>query len=462
MNTLRFSFRMLALLFCSSLMATAYEAKPSATPIPATAQDAKTTATSTATPSQEAKSNVTTPVPTPTPSVKAVWTYQREKLCTREQCQAGIGNKIVVQIENLLPESDLKEYVVFLDGQPIKGVHGVPVKGSDSLIAKPTPAPDAAKPNPVTPDPVFLEFELKRTPDSRDAWAALLGSPSLTDPLRRVVVSVGDPAKGPLPFTDKNNKPEIWLRAYHRGWFWGISIAVLGAIALFVYLAKSTNIIRDSNPQSPPEGKQKPYSLALTQAAVWFFLVFGSFLFIGLVTGDYDTITEQALILMGIGTGTALGAAMIDSTKRSSANATLSTLVPKKAELAEEAKQHQAKVDSLRAAATAEDKKALDDARVQLKATEAKLEETGRQIEDAAAGLSKPVSEGLPRDLLTDADGVNFHRFQMLIWTIVLGCLFVYAVYRQLAMPEFSATLLALMGISAGTYLGFKIPEKQN
>ncbi len=27
-------------------------------------------------------------------------------------------------------------------------------------------------------------------------------------------------------------------------------------------------------------------------------------------------------------------------------------------------------------------------------------------------------------------------------------------------MPEFSATLLAMLGISAGTYLGFKIPEK--
>jgi len=29
-------------------------------------------------------------------------------------------------------------------------------------------------------------------------------------------------------------------------------------------------------------------------------------------------------------------------------------------------------------------------------------------------------------------------------------------------MPEFSATLLALQGITAGTYLGFKIPEKQD
>jgi hypothetical protein len=30
-----------------------------------------------------------------------------------------------------------------------------------------------------------------------------------------------------------------------------------------------------------------------------------------------------------------------------------------------------------------------------------------------------------------------------------------------LSMPEFSATLLALQGLTAGTFLGFKIPEKQ-
>ncbi len=32
-------------------------------------------------------------------------------------------------------------------------------------------------------------------------------------------------------------------------------------------------------------------------------------------------------------------------------------------------------------------------------------------------------------------------------------------VYNELAMPEFSATLLGLLGISAGTYVGFKLPE---
>jgi hypothetical protein len=47
----------------------------------------------------------------------------------------------------------------------------------------------------------------------------------------------------------------------------------------------------------------------------------------------------------------------------------------------------------------------------------------------------------------------------MLLWTVVLWFVFWAGVYHRLAMPEFNPTLLGLMGISAGTYLGFKIPE---
>jgi hypothetical protein len=45
---------------------------------------------------------------------------------------------------------------------------------------------------------------------------------------------------------------------------------------------------------------------------------------------------------------------------------------------------------------------------------------------------------------------------------MVVGAFFVAGVYNSLAMPEFSTTLLALLGISAGTYLSFKFPERQN
>jgi hypothetical protein len=62
-------------------------------------------------------------------------------------------------------------------------------------------------------------------------------------------------------------------------------------------------------------------------------------------------------------------------------------------------------------------------------------------------------------DLLAKNNQISFHRFQIFVWTLILGIMFAVNVYNELAMPEFSATLLGLLGISAGTYIGFKIPE---
>ena len=42
----------------------------------------------------------------------------------------------------------------------------------------------------------------------------------------------------------------------------------------------------------------------------------------------------------------------------------------------------------------------------------------------------------------------------MATYTAVLGFVFVVSVIKDLAMPEFSSTLLGLMGISSGTYSG--------
>ena len=80
-----------------------------------------------------------------------------------------------------------------------------------------------------------------------------------------------------------------------------------------------------------------------------------------------------------------------------------------------------------------------------------------KEIDELLA--SRPVSKGFFEDVLTDDVGISFHRFQMFAWTIVLGIIFIASVYRQLAMPEFNETLLALLGISSGTYMGFMIAE---
>jgi hypothetical protein len=71
------------------------------------------------------------------------------------------------------------------------------------------------------------------------------------------------------------------------------------------------------------------------------------------------------------------------------------------------------------------------------------------------------ATAGFWRDLVTDDKGVvALDRFQVLIWTLVLGGIFLNSVFLYLTMPEFSATMLALMGISSGTYIGFKLPMK--
>jgi hypothetical protein len=57
-------------------------------------------------------------------------------------------------------------------------------------------------------------------------------------------------------------------------------------------------------------------------------------------------------------------------------------------------------------------------------------------------------------DLLEGTDGLTLRRMQIFVWTISLGMIF-----RDLAMPQFNETLLALLGISAGSDVGFRFPQ---
>jgi len=385
------------------------------------------------------------PSPTPTPSTAATTGSTPSK----EICKAGIGDRVIVEVSGLkenvragvLKPSDL---VLFLNGRPLAKVNGVPAAASDSN---------------------WVSFDLRRSEESSEAWAALLGRPGRQE-FRGATVSVGFPDKQAVR-AEPNAQMTINLRLYYWGWAIFSLLALLITLASFVYLAKRTGIIRDSGPAQVAV-TQRPYSLAKIQAAFWFFLVIGSFIFLYLITGDYNTITEQALILIGIGTGTALGAAMIDANKSVAANQSVNELEPQEAglqsEVAELTKQQTAlqdKIASAGAAATDTDKQTLSTITTSLSEKQAELTVVTKKIKIAKSGLTNPVTQGFSKDLLTDADGINFHRFQMVTWTIVLGALFVVGVYKALSMPPFSATLLALMGISSGTYLGFKIPEKQ-
>jgi hypothetical protein len=197
--------------------------------------------------------------------------------------------------------------------------------------------------------------------------------------------------------------------------------AALFAVALvaFLWLAKATEILQDVNAPLRPDG-HAPYSLARVQTAFWFFLVAAAWLLLFLVKKDIDTITGSVLILIGISAGTAVGSAIIDA-GTSIDPAERIRNIP---------------VDPTRLAQLISDlRKNLASTRTRVAASEAKQEAKHTEVARLAADLSlaewqqaffrmRPWRRVI-YDLLGDEGHINFHRFQIAVWTLILGLVFV-------------------------------------
>lgn len=298
-------------------------------------------------------------------------------------------------------------------------------------------------------------------------------------------------------------------------------------VVLFLWLAKTSDIIRDTAPPYPPEKSRRPYSLGNLQMALWFFVIIGSFLWLWVITSDIPSISNTALILMGLSVGTGALAVVVDTNKRQSADNELNVIIPERDKLAAtvteleklaklkvEAGQKNEFITLTETAITAlneeihaaagnvapSDKDALNkltkdcinakaelkqisdqiaqlqlpedgtaigdltklsNVRIQLAENKGKLEQKEKQIASAITAQTKPVSQDFVNDILTDNNGISFHRFQMLLWTFVLIAVFLEKVWTTFAMPDLDPLLLALTGISGATYIGFKVPERQ-
>ena len=344
---------------------------------------------------------------------------------------------------------------LFLEGRKIESVEqeAITLKGNDGTI----------------------QFHLSRKAGANDeAWADLLGNPPFGDGFffrKDTKVSIG--LENQYAAAEPKNFNLIRIREYR---FWIFSILYVFLLFLIFRLAVKSDILRDIGDQ--PDGSKvtlnskaygifrafefgskdevrKPYSLARFQMAFWFLLVIGSFFYIWLITGALDIITTEILALIGIGAGTALGAAAIDSGKRESVKTDLKTKKEELDKLETEIADLDTRINATPAPAD------LTTLQADKKAKEEKSKELNTEIIKHEKSL-KATSQGFLKDVLTDATGVSFHRFQIFVWTLVLGIIFIISVWTRLSMPEFGATLLALLGISAGTYLGFKIPEDQS
>lgn len=304
-----------------------------------------------------------------------------------------------------------------------------------------------------------LRFHLQITPANKKMWVDLLGAP---ERIRKpVAFSVGVEGQG--PFDTKYDPSNPVLLTVISPWYGAIALVlVLFTLSLLVWLARNTNIIREPGPK-PAGGKRRPYNLGRTQMAFWFFLVHASYVVIWLITDALDTITPSLLGLMGISAGTALSEAMIDSSKDVANASQLQDLTAEKQTLEQSIPDLQAQIAGLSVTATMTPQETAnwDSQSKQLQEYRTRLALVNQQIQELTRPASAGISSGFLRDILSDSSGYSFHRFQIFAWTIILGVIFVSSVYNGLTMPEFSATLLGLMGISSGTYIGFKFPEQR-
>jgi hypothetical protein len=304
-----------------------------------------------------------------------------------------------------------------------------------------------------------LLFHLQITPESKDAWIDLLGEP--TKAKRPVSLSTGLETGSAFDTVyGKDNTVPLTVISPIYGFV--SLLVILVTFFLLLWLARKTNIIREPGPP-PISGKRRPYNLGRAQMAFWFFLIYASYVTIWLITDTLDTITASLLALMGISAGTALGEALIDDGKDTARTNQVRDLTSEKQALDQTVTQLQSQLDGINAIAspTVTDQANRDAITRQLVEGRTRLGNIEQQLYALAADRAPMVSQGFLRDILSDGSGYSFHRFQIFAWTIVLGIIFVSSVYNGLTMPEFSPTLLGLMGLSAGTYIGFKFPEQK-
>jgi hypothetical protein len=219
-------------------------------------------------------------------------------------------------------------------------------------------------------------------------------------------------------------------------------------LAALCILAWRTTLLRYTVGANPSAPRTAPFSLGLVQMAFWFFLAVAAYVYICASTLQIHIPMGSVLGLLGISATTGLAASAVDTHKTSTANKQKSDLLVEQSALNSRINDLQSPAPAAGSAA----EKELFDKKNRLAIVAASI----ANLPDAPA-VAK--SDGFVRDILNDGDGISFHRFQIAIWTLVLGTVFVWGVYRNMSMPEFDASLLTLMGISSGTYVGFKFPE---
>ncbi len=353
----------------------------------------------------------------------------------------GLDHKLWVTLSRP-PAVPASHYVLFLNGTEIRGL---------------SPTTDTTYKSAKGEMVYALVFHLRRTAENDAFWRELLSAPTAgTVPVR---VSLGERSEPcyearacAAPQLSIGGATTLKFRVYSQGHLIGGFVAIAVVLALVWGFGRTRTTLRDNFlPQLP--AAQQTYSLGRWQMAFWFSLVFAAFVFLFVVLHDTNTITAQALMLMGISGCTALASIAVDVKKDSSADAANRGLQALGLNTYEDVRRVHAEI------AAREEELAKEPPNHRRKQLQVEIQDRRLVLQTYHDKIKPFVSQGWFRDLTTDLNGSALHRVQALCWTVVLGVVFVIGVYENLSMAEFSGTLLALMGISNAGYVGFKYPE---
>jgi hypothetical protein len=296
----------------------------------------------------------------------------------------GLGSPLCVAIAgpaNVAADKDGKPTLhLFLDGLELKSAVGTPVDRKKNLVV----------------------FDVARSADDAAVWSKIIGQLNWVKAGLGVAVhvGVGTDKDGEYNYSNAETPTSLELMMVDLVSLILGALSFCFAVLALVCVAQISAILRDG-------GVNSKFSLARVQMAFWLYLITAAFVFIWLVTGDYNgVLTPQSLTLIGISSTTALMAISIGDG---------ATVAPVAAPAA-----------------------------------------TG-----AAAAIWAAFEKFLT-DILSDADGVALHRLQIVVWTLILGAVFFAEIFRSFRLPTFDSNLLILMGISGVTYVGFKFQEKKD
>lgn len=203
-----------------------------------------------------------------------------------------------------------------------------------------------------------------------------------------------------------------------------IILAVLTIIVVWISLKSDMlrNAVFDPtviNSMAAQTGKpvRPAFSLARTQLAFWSVIVIGSYIYVAFFTPGADGVKFAVelsgvnLILLGISVGTTVVSKAIDSNQQTNSSPAGTAAVP---------------------------------------------------TPSADVQQNQPASGFFFIDIISDETGVSIHRLQNVIWTIIVGVIYISYVSLKCALPDkavITDTLLGLMGISSAAYLGVKTKE---